>query len=59
MEKAQILAELTANGQVSSFRSTPSWQKAFDAYNAAHPSNRKRMGCGSCYRDVLAWLKQS
>jgi hypothetical protein len=58
MTKQEILQELTANGNVNRFSRTPSWEKAFDAYNLANPKDKRRLGCGSCYRDVLAWLKK-
>lgn len=56
MGKVEILAELTANGQITIFRRSPSWEKAFDLYNKVH-SSRKNPNCGSCFRDVLAWLR--
>jgi len=56
MSKQEILAELTANGQVSVFRRSPSWEKAFELYNKVH-GVRKNPSCGSCFREVLAWLR--
>jgi hypothetical protein len=56
MGKAEILAELTANGQVNIFRSSPSWQKAFELYKKVN-GGHKNMHCGSCYREVLQWLR--
>lgn len=59
MTKAEILSELKANGNVSKFQQTPSWDKAFKLYNDANPNDRKNMRCGSCYRSVLKWLEQN
>ncbi len=56
MSKSEILAELTANGQISVFRRSPSWEKAFELYNKQN-NTRRNLNCGSCFRDVLAWLK--
>lgn len=56
MSKQEILAELTAKGQHTEFKRSPAWEKAFDLYNKVH-SSRKNMNCGSCFRDVLAWLR--
>ncbi len=56
MSKAEILAELTTNGQISVFRRSPSWEKAFDLYNKQN-NTHKNPNCGSCFRDVLAWLR--
>jgi hypothetical protein len=56
MGKAEILAELTANGQVSVFRRSFSWEKAFELYNKENKAH-KNMNCGTCFRDVLTWLR--
>lgn len=56
MDKTQILAALTASGEINTFRQTDNWTKAFELYNKAH-GGHKSMSCGSCYRDVLNWLK--
>ncbi len=56
MTKAEILAALTASGEINTFRSTPTWIKAFELYNATH-GGHKSMSCGSCYREVKAWLQ--
>lgn len=56
MSKQEILNALNASGEVSNFRRTANWEKAFEMYNTAHGS-RRSMNCGSCYRDVLQWLK--
>lgn len=56
MGKAEILNALNASGEISVFRRSPNWEKAFKLYNDTH-STRRNLNCGSCYRDVLAWLK--
>lgn len=56
MDKASILAELTKSGEISVFRRSPTWEKAFKLYNDTMKSH-KNMNCGSCFRDVLAWLR--
>jgi hypothetical protein len=56
MDKAQLLAELTANGNISVLRRSPSWEKAFDVYNKLHGTNL-RPSCGTCFRTVLQWLR--
>lgn len=56
MDKASILSALNSSGEVSNFRRSPNWEKAFKLYNDTH-SSHKNMNCGSCFRDVLAWLK--
>lgn len=56
MSKAEILAELEKTGQDKVFRRTNNWEKAFDLHNKT-TGRHKNMGCGSCYREVLAWLR--
>lgn len=56
MDKQMILAELTTNGNVSVFRRSQSWEKAFELYNKENKSH-KNMNCGTCFRDVLTWLR--
>jgi hypothetical protein len=55
--KSEILSELKANGNVSKFQQNPTWEKAFKLYNESHPSDKKNMRCGSCFRTVLKWLQ--
>jgi hypothetical protein len=57
MTKQEILAELTKSGEILNFRRTPTWEKAFEAYNKANPNDRKNPSCGHCFRAVSAWLK--
>jgi hypothetical protein len=57
MDKATILAELTKSGEITVFRRSPMWEKAFDAYNLVHPNDKKSPSCGHCFRAVSAWLK--
>lgn len=56
MDKTTILAELTNSGEISVFRRSPTWEKAFKLYNDTHKTH-KNANCGSCFRDVLAWLR--
>jgi hypothetical protein len=56
MDKSSILSELTKSGEVSIFRRSPTWEKAFKLYNDTHKTN-KNPSCGSCFREVLAWLR--
>lgn len=56
MTKQEILAELTNSGQVSAFRRSPGWDKAFNEYNAVNKPKLSQ-GCTSCYKKVLAWLR--
>lgn len=56
MTKAEILKQLTDSGQVGTFRRSENWEKAFKLYNDT-TKQHKNMNCGTCYRDVLAWLK--
>jgi len=56
MDKAALLAELTGNGNINTFQRTPSWDKAFEAYNKANKEHL-RASCGSCFRKVKAWLQ--
>lgn len=58
MTKQEILSELKTNGQISVFRRSPSWEKAFKLYNDT-TKGHKNMNCGSCYREVLSWLQQA
>lgn len=58
MDKKTILNELTQNGNITSLRRSPTWEKAFDLHNSQNPNNKLKLGCGSCFRQVLAWLKQ-
>lgn len=55
MDKASILAELRANGQIDVFRRSPSWEKAFNLYKSVN-GGHKNMNCGSCFKDVKDWL---
>lgn len=57
MSKAEILAELTANGNIARFSRTLTWEKAFDLHNKQPGNKQLNMRCSSCYRDVLAWLR--
>ena len=56
MSKSDILDELRANGQISVFRRSPSWEKAFKLYNEIHKTHRN-MNCGTCFKDVEKWLR--
>lgn len=56
--KQEILKELETTGNISVFRESPAWRKAFEAYKVANPGSHKHFGCGSCYRDVLSWLRK-
>lgn len=56
MDKASILSELTKSGEISVFRRSTTWEKAFKLYNDTNKSS-KSPSCGSCFRDVLAWLR--
>lgn len=62
MSKTEILSALIASGEVpqegspSGFRRSANWDKAFDLYNKT-TGQHKHQNCGSCYRDVLAWLR--
>lgn len=56
MDKAALLAELTGNGNISTFQRTPSWDKAFEAYNKANKEHL-RPSCSSCFRKVKAWIQ--
>lgn len=57
MDKAAILAALTASGEINTFRATDNWRVAFSLYNAAHPGSHKNPNCGSCFKDVRTWLQ--
>lgn len=57
MDKASTLQELIANGQITVFRRSTSWEKAFDLYNKEHKTSL-RPSCGSCFRMVSDWLKK-
>ena len=57
MNKTEILADLTKSGEVSVFRRSPTWEKAFKLYNDTNKGH-KNMNCGSCFREVLSWLRQ-
>lgn len=56
MDKATILAELKANGNIAKNTRTSTWEKAFDLYNKSVNDNL-RPSCGSCFRKVLKWLQ--
>ncbi len=57
MTKQEVLEELKSTGNINSHRRTPTWEKAFDLYNAAHPNNKRKIGCGTCFNDVKKWLQ--
>lgn len=57
MTKQDLLNALTASGEVSVFRATPTWRQAFDLHNKT-TGRHKSMNCGTCFKDVLAWLRQ-
>ena len=62
MTKGEILASLKASSEVpetgypSSYRRSANWDKAFELYNKT-TGQHKHQNCGSCYRDVLTWLR--
>lgn len=56
MDKKEIYRQLEAAGQLNNFSRSDLWRHAFDAYNAAN-YQKKSMGCTSCYRQVLEWLR--
>lgn len=56
MDKQAILAVLTASGEINIFSATENWRKAFELYNKTH-GGHKSPNCGSCFRDVKAWLQ--
>lgn len=55
MTNKEALAAVTAEGSIGKFSRTPAWEKAFNAFNAAHGKNL-RPSCGSCFREVLRWM---
>ena len=55
MTKAELLQALIASGEDKVFRRSPTWEKAFDLHNKT-TGRHKSMNCGTCYKDVLAWL---
>lgn len=57
MTKQELLNELTKSGEVSVFRATPTWRMAFDKHNS-ETKKHKSPHCGSCFKDILEWLKQ-
>lgn len=57
MSKSEALAAVTAEGSINRLKRTPAWEKAFEAYNQAHPSDKKNMKCGHCFRTVAKWLQ--
>lgn len=57
MTKAEALAAVTNEGSIGTFSRTPAWEKAFNAYNEAHPHDKKSMSCGHCFRTVLKWMR--
>lgn len=56
MDKASILAELTKSGEISVFRRSPTWEKAFELYNKT-TGERLSPNCSSCFKKVSAWLR--
>lgn len=56
MTKQEILTELTNSGQISAFRRSSVWDKAFNLYNA-NSKPKLSQGCTTCYKKVLAWLR--
>lgn len=56
MTKIELKSALDKAGSFNNKRS-PLWDQAFDQYNAVH-SQKKKKGCGTCFRDVYAWLQQ-
>lgn len=54
--KQEAISAINAEGSMNTLRRSPAWEKAFQAYNEAHPNDRKQMGCGHCYRVVHKWL---
>lgn len=58
MSKKELLDALVSKGHDKSFGRQQEWFNAFNAFNA-DPGQRLKMkiGCGSCYRKVLDWLR--
>lgn len=54
--KSELKAAIDADGGVSNKRCR-AWDEAFNQYNAVH-TQKKKKGCGTCFRDVYAWLGQ-
>lgn len=57
MTKQEALHAVTAEGSINRLARSPAWEKAFAAYNLAHPQDQKNMKCGHCFRTVLKWIQ--
>jgi len=57
MSKSEALSAVNAEGSLDTLRRSPAWDKAFQAYNEAHPHDKKNQKCGHCWRTVQKWLK--
>lgn len=56
MDKKQLLKDLESAGLVNNFCQRSEWARAFDAY-ARETGRKLGMGCTTCYREVLQWLR--
>lgn len=54
MTRSELKAAIDADGGASN-RRAKAWDEAFNQYNAVH-AQKKKKGCGTCFRDVYAWL---
>lgn len=57
MTKQEALEAVKAEGSLGRTGRTPAWEKAFKAYNEAHPNDQLNGKCGSCYRKVAKWMQ--
>ena len=57
MNKAELLNQLRASGQINDVGDTQNvlWQRAFDLYKQR--GNVVDMGCSSCWSKVKEWLE--
>ena len=58
MTKLEILKELSDQGLLSSYQKHPTWKKAFELYWQQTGDTDARMGCSTCYKKVLEWLRK-
>lgn len=58
MTKLEILKQLSDAGVMTTYEKHPAWKKAFEFYWKETGDYNLVMGCGTCYRKLLEWLKK-
>lgn len=56
--KKEILKELGDAGLLQTYEKHPIWKRAFELYWQQTGDTEAKMGCSTCYKKVLEWLRK-